>query len=75
MLVGDLLQIPPVSGGLVFTVPKKSKNKVAHDLFNLWELFEPFMLKYNHRLGDGCICLSFKPISIPHRISKKTNAL
>ena len=49
MLVGDLLQIPPVSGGLVFTVPKKSKNKVAHDLFNLWELFEPFMLKYNHR--------------------------
>ena len=55
MLVGDLLQIPPVSGGLVFTVPKKSKNKVAHDLLNLWELFDPFILRHNHRQGDGCL--------------------
>ena len=55
MLVGDLLQIPPVTGGLVFTIPKKSKNKVAYDLLNLWELFEPFILQQNHRQGDGCI--------------------
>ena len=55
MLVGDLLQIPPVTGGLVFTIPKKSKNKVAFDLLNLWELFEPFILQQNHRQGDGCI--------------------
>ena len=32
MLVGDLLQIPPVKAGYIFGPPKNDKNKVAHDL-------------------------------------------
>ena len=37
MLVGDLLQIPPVTGGYIFTVPRTSVYKVAYDLKNLWQ--------------------------------------
>ena len=54
MLVGDLLQIPPVTGGYIFTEPKNSVHRVAYDLQNLWELFKPWVLKHNHRQGDGC---------------------
>ena len=32
MLVGDLLQIPPVKAGYIFGPPKNDKSKVAHDL-------------------------------------------
>ena len=32
MLVGDLLQIPPVKAGYIFGLPKNDKSKVAHDL-------------------------------------------
>ena len=32
MLVGDLLQIPPVKAGYIFGTPKNDKSKVAHDL-------------------------------------------
>ena len=53
MLVGDLLQIPPVTGDYIFTPPKMSKNLVAFDIKNLWELFEPMILNQNHRQGDG----------------------
>ena len=54
MLVGDLLQIPPVTGGYIFTEPRKMVYRVAYDLQNLWELFTPWILKHNHRQGDGC---------------------
>ena len=32
MLVGDLLQIPPVKAGYIFGLPKNDKSKVAHDV-------------------------------------------
>ena len=32
MLVGDLLQIPPVKAGYIFGAPKNDKSKVAHDV-------------------------------------------
>ena len=54
MLCGDLLQIPPVTGGYIFTVPRNPIYKVAYDLENLWGLFEPWILKHNHRQGEGC---------------------
>ena len=53
ILVGDLLQIPPVTGGYIFTPPKNSIYRIAYDLQNLWELFTPWVLKHNHRQGDG----------------------
>ena len=51
MLVGDLLQIQPVTGDYIFATPKKPKNQQAYENENLWELFEPWILKYNHRQG------------------------
>ena len=51
MLVGDLLQIQPVTGDYVFAIPKKPKNQQAYENENLWELFEPWILKCNHRQG------------------------
>ena len=35
MLVGDLLQIPPVTGGYIFTPPRNPVYRVAFDLCNL----------------------------------------
>ena len=54
MLVGDLLQIPPITGRYIFAEPKMSKNKAAFLIQNLWDLFEPWILSHNHRQGDGC---------------------
>ena len=54
MLVGDLLQIPPVTGTYIFMPPRNSIYKVAFDIENLWELFQPWILKHNHRQGEGC---------------------
>ena len=54
MLVSDLLQIPPVTGTYIFMPPRNPTYKVAFDLENLWVLFEPWILKHNHRQGEGC---------------------
>lgn len=51
MLVGDLLQIPPVTGSYIFSEPKMPKNKVSFEIENIWECFEPWILKHNHRQG------------------------
>ena len=53
MLVGDLPQIPPVTGGYIFTEPQMPKNKVAFEIEDLWKLFNPWILQHNHRQGAG----------------------
>ena len=46
MLVGDLLQIPPVKAGYVFKPPSNDKSIVAHDIVQYeGELFFYYMLK------------------------------
>jgi ATP-dependent DNA helicase PIF1 len=52
ILVGDLLQLPPVKGNFVFDEPRNDQFKVFHDVSPLWELFEPIVLEHNHRQGD-----------------------
>ena len=51
MLVGDLLQLPPVKGGFIFTKPKNKIYSEAYKIKDLWELFDPWILKHNHRQG------------------------
>jgi hypothetical protein len=53
VLVGDLLQLPPVKGNYVFDEPRNDAFKVFHQISPLWEIFEPIVLKHNHRQGDG----------------------
>jgi hypothetical protein len=52
ILVGDLLQLPPVKGSYVFDVPRNDSFKVFHDICPLWGIFQPVVLQHNHRQGD-----------------------
>ena len=55
MLVGDLLQLPPVLGVHVFREPKNLSLKAAYNGLKkpLWEEFQPMILKHNHRQGES----------------------
>ena len=52
ILVGDLLQIPPVQGTFCFKTPLNLKFEANKDTLDLWNSFEPMILKHNHRQGD-----------------------
>ena len=52
ILVGDLLQIPPVQGTLVFKTPLTIKFQANKENLELWKSFQPMILKHNHRQGD-----------------------
>lgn len=54
MLVGDLLQLPPVKGVYIFQEPKDKIYRAAYDTNDLWKNFQPRILKHNHRQGAGC---------------------
>ena len=55
MLVGDLLQLPPVLGVHVFREPKTEALKAAYNGMEkpLWEECQPMILKHNHRQGES----------------------
>ena len=56
VLVGDLLQLPPVMGHQVFDKPKTQELKAYHGGLgnnSLWQQFEPMILKQNHRQGEA----------------------
>jgi hypothetical protein len=52
ILVGDLLQLPPIYGNHVFKPPMKENFKIFHDACPLWPLFEAIVLQHNHRQGE-----------------------
>ena len=55
MLVGDLLQLPPVKGVHVFRRPINESLKAAYNGLKkpLWREFQPMILKHNHRQGKS----------------------
>lgn len=53
LLVGDLLQLPPVKARFVFERPTNTHFAEFHDVTNLWKTFEPNILIHNHRQGNG----------------------
>ena len=60
-MVGDLLQMPPVKGKMIFTEPKAYKSKVLKEMkdenempvMDLWEKLDTVVLKTNFRQGEG----------------------
>jgi hypothetical protein len=52
ILVGDLLQLPPVKAKYIFQEPSNQDFKVFHEVCPLWETFEPVVLDHNHRQGE-----------------------
>ena len=55
VLVGDLLQIVPVQGTLVFKTPLNIKYRANKYNLELWNSFQPMILKHNHRQGNESI--------------------
>ena len=53
LLVGDLLQLPPVRATYIFDDPKERKLANAADALQLWKQFHVYILKHNHRQGEG----------------------
>ena len=53
VLVGDLLQIPPVQEKQIFAEPNNKDAKIFHDATPLWEQFDVIVFNHNHRQGDG----------------------
>ena len=53
LLVGDLMQCPPVQQKKIFKMPKSEKNAILYNSENnLWNNFEVVVPKANHRQGD-----------------------
>ena len=54
LLVGDLLQLPPVLAKQIFSVPNNVHHKALYNSSqNLWNAFEVVHLKVNKRQGEG----------------------
>ena len=49
LLVGDLLQLPPVKATYIFDHPKSQHFRSLHKETPLWKSFTPVVLKKNHR--------------------------
>ena len=55
ILVGDLLQLAPVKAKYVFDTPQNEHFIPFHNENPLWQEFQPFILKHNHRQGDASL--------------------
>ena len=57
LALGDVLQIKPPLGSMIYASPKNQKSKSLWQIpgGNLWEKFESITLKTNHRQGENMI--------------------
>ena len=54
ILVGDLMQLPPVKANYIFQEPLKDAHlKAFHSVANIFESFVPHVLLHNHRQGES----------------------
>ena len=55
LLVGDILQLPPIKASQIFTAPRKFDSKIMFksDKLNLWENCSSVSLDTNFRQGEG----------------------
>ena len=52
VLVGDLLQLPPVKSSYIFSTPNLAQFEGLASAKPLWKEFKPLILKKNHRQGE-----------------------
>ena len=52
VLVGDLLQLPPVKSSYIFSTPNLAQFVGLASVKPLWKEFKPLTLKKNHRQGE-----------------------
>ena len=53
ILVGDLMQLPPVLQSFVFARPRDDQFRQFSYSCDLWSKFTPHILTHNHRQGEG----------------------
>ena len=55
LLVGDILQLPPINASAIYTEPSTtaSKTMFKSEKLNLWQNCESVLLETNFRQGDG----------------------
>ncbi len=54
ILLGDIMQLPPVRASFIFAAPRDPKNQgLWNSNHNLWNKFEVITLKTNFRQGEG----------------------
>ena len=53
VVLGDIMQLRPVTGNFVFSQPSNHKLRGAYLIDNLWERFKVVNLKTNHRQGEN----------------------
>ena len=51
ILLGDVMQMCPISGRYIFLSPRNSQFLLTHELDPLWHKFEVITLEINHRQG------------------------
>ena len=49
VLLGNILQLPPVLGNYIFEPPSSKLMKYGDLFHSLWDMFTPVILTYNHR--------------------------
>ena len=52
LLFGDPMQLKPVQGRYAWDDPSAKQYQLAHQLKSVWEIFEPVILRKNHRQGE-----------------------
>ena len=52
IVLGDLMQMSPVTGRFIFLDPRDEQFHLSHNLDPLWRKFHCITLKENHRQGD-----------------------
>ena len=51
-VLGDILQIEPVKGSSIYSVPRDQRLQICHAFEDLWKKFIVINLNKNHRQGD-----------------------
>ena len=51
-VLGDLMQMPPISGRFIFLPPRNSQFYLTSEIDPLWNKFECINLEINHRQGE-----------------------
>ena len=52
VILGDIMQMPPISGRYIFLGPRNSQFHLTHELDPLWKKFQCLTLEINHRQGE-----------------------
>ena len=64
IMLGNILQLPPVKGHAIYEEPACADYKFSHHIQSLWKTFTPIKLRYNHRQeGEAAFAETLKRVA------------